>query len=82
MIKIQFTEEAIDELRYQRFNHPHPWENERIVYFVDAAHFVPAPFLGFLCRAGPSVHPGACRQTAFQRAGSDRRHNASTGYGQ
>ena len=24
MIKIQFTEEAIDELRYQRFNHPHP----------------------------------------------------------
>ena len=24
MIKIEFTEEAIDELRYQRFNHPHP----------------------------------------------------------
>ena len=24
MIKIQFTEEAIAELRYQRFNHPHP----------------------------------------------------------
>ncbi len=24
MIKIQFTEEAIVELRYQRFNHPHP----------------------------------------------------------
>ncbi len=24
MINIQFTEEAIDELRYQRFNHPHP----------------------------------------------------------
>jgi len=24
MIKIQFTEEVIDELRYQRFNHPHP----------------------------------------------------------
>ena len=23
MINIQFTEEAIDELRYQRFNHPH-----------------------------------------------------------
>ena len=24
MIEIEFTEEAIDELRYQRFNHPHP----------------------------------------------------------
>lgn len=24
MIQIEFTEEAIDELRYQRFNHPHP----------------------------------------------------------
>ena len=24
MIRIEFTEEAIDELRYQRFHHPHP----------------------------------------------------------
>jgi len=24
VISIEFTEEAIDELRYQRFNHPHP----------------------------------------------------------
>lgn len=24
MIKIEFTQEEIDEIRYQRFNHPHP----------------------------------------------------------
>ncbi len=24
MIKIEFTEEAIDKLRYERFHHPHP----------------------------------------------------------
>ena len=24
MIRIEFTEEAIDKLRYERFHHPHP----------------------------------------------------------
>ena len=41
-------------------------ENERIVYFVDAAHFVLAPFLGYLWT----------RVRRFIRAPADRRAGA------
>jgi len=40
------------------------------VFFVDAVHFVRAPFLGYSGVPGARVHPGARRAATLQRAGS------------
>ena len=44
---------------------------QRLVFFVDAAHFVLAPFLGFLW----SVTRLSCWATTFQRAGCIKRYH-------
>ena len=39
MIQIEFTEEAIEKLRYERFHHPHPRVQRTRMYYADFASF-------------------------------------------
>ena len=54
---------------------------QRAVFFVDAAHFVLAPFLGFLWSLVARVHPGPRRAATLQRSGGLECGHARTHYG-
>ena len=54
---------------------------QRAVFFVDAAHFVLAPFLGFLWSLVAGVHPSAGRTPTLQRPGRLECGHARTHYG-
>ena len=53
---------------------------QRVVFFVDAAHFVLAPFLGISGVFHAIIHQSPCGQKAIQRSGRVERCDSRIGH--